>query len=106
MSIVGYIFLILGSLFMTLGGLGVLRMPDTLNRIQAGTKATTLGLFSIMIGICFLEPTWTLKAVVVIIFIAISNPVGSSVLGRAVYLSNKEDLILHTDDYKGGEESV
>jgi multicomponent Na+:H+ antiporter subunit G len=106
MNTLGYVFMIIGGMFMTLGGLGVLRMPDTLNRIQAGTKATTLGLFSIMIGICFVNPVWTLKALVVIIFVAISNPVGSSVLGRAVYHSNKENLILNKNDYEGGEESV
>lgn len=45
MEIISYIFLTIGGLFFLLGGLGVLRMPDTFNRIQAGTKATTLGAF-------------------------------------------------------------
>jgi len=45
MVITSYVFMIIGGLFFLLGGLGVLRMPDTFNRIQAWTKATTLGAF-------------------------------------------------------------
>ncbi len=90
MEIVGYIFLSIGGLFFLLGGLGVLRMPDTFNRIQAGTKATTLGAFSVLIGVAFMNPSWALKIVVIIIFIIISNPIGSSVIAKAVH--NQKDL--------------
>ncbi|RKX48645.1 MAG: Na+/H+ antiporter subunit G, partial [Thermotogae bacterium] len=41
MEIIGYILITIGSLFYLLGGLGVYRMPDVYNRLQAGTKATT-----------------------------------------------------------------
>ncbi len=51
MEIISYIFMIIGGLFYLLGGLGVLRMPDVFNRIQAGTKATTLGAFALLVGI-------------------------------------------------------
>lgn len=102
MVIASYIFLIIGGLFYMLGGLGVLRMPDTFNRIQAGTKATTLGSFSIMIGIFFAEPTWVLKVVVIIIFIAISNPIGSSVLARATHRSHHRPTNLVVDELNQG----
>jgi len=105
MVITSYIFLIIGGLFYMLGGLGVLRMPDTFNRIQAGTKATTLGSFSIMIGIFFAEPTWVLKVVVIIIFIAISNPIGSSVIARATHRSPHRPTNLVVDELKEGGKS-
>ena len=89
MEIISYVFLIIGGIFFLLGGLGILRMPDTFNRIQAGTKATTLGAFSILVGIAFAQPTWILKIAVIIVFIAISNPIGSSALAKATYLSSE-----------------
>ena len=55
------IFLVLGGLFYLLGGLGILRMPDTFNRIQAGTKATTLGAFALLLGVGIANPEWLFK---------------------------------------------
>ena len=62
-DIVGNLFLIIGSLFLFSAGLGVLRMPDTYNRIQTGTKATTLGTIMVLVGLAFLHPAWTLKLI-------------------------------------------
>ncbi len=98
MEIISYIFLIIGGIFFFLGGLGVLRMPDTFNRIQAGTKATTLGAFSILVGIGFAHPSWIFKLILIIVFIAISNPIGSSVIARATYKSNNIPTNLVQDD--------
>ena len=100
MEIASYIFLIIGGLFYLLGGLGVLRMPDTFNRIQAGTKATTLGSFSIMIGLMFEHPDWIFKLIVIIIFIAISNPIGSSAIAKATYVAGQIPDNLVQDDLK------
>ena len=107
MEIVSYIFMIIGGLFYLLGGLGILRMPDTFNRIQAGTKATTLGAFSLLIGIGIANPDWLLKVFLIIIFIAISNPIGSSALAKATYKSCVLPSNLVQNDLKellGGEE--
>lgn len=86
----GYFFMIIGGIFYALGGLGILRMPDVFNRIQAGTKATTLGTFSILIGIGFANPSWFLKVVLIIVLIVITNPISSSTLARAVYLAGEK----------------
>jgi len=98
MTIVSYIFLIIGGIFFLLGGLGILRMPDTFNRIQAGTKATTLGAFSILIGLAFANPSWTFKIIVIIVFIVISNPIGSSAIAKATYKANQIPTNLVQDD--------
>ncbi len=88
MNILGYIFMIIGGVFLALGGFGVFRMPDVFNRIQAGTKATTLGAFSMLLGVGLANPSWLIKALLIIVFIAITNPVGSSALARAAYRKN------------------
>lgn len=102
MEIASYVFLIIGALFYLLGGLGVLRMPDTFNRIQAGTKATTLGSFSVLIGAAFAQPTldWILKIVIIIVFIVISNPIGSSAIAKATYNAKYIPDNLVQDDLK------
>ncbi len=100
MEIISYIFLTIGGLFFLLGGLGVLRMPDTFNRIQAGTKATTLGAFSTMIGIGFANPSWIAKVIIIIVFIIVSNPVGSSAIAKATYNSKNIPDNLVQDDLK------
>ena len=106
-NIIGYVFLIIGALFYLLGGLGVLRMPDVFNRIQAGTKATTLGAFSVMLGVGINHPSWFLKIALIIVFIALSNPIGSSALAKASYKANDLPSNLVQDDLKelfGGDE--
>ncbi|OHD79769.1 MAG: hypothetical protein A3J97_05135 [Spirochaetes bacterium RIFOXYC1_FULL_54_7] len=85
MTIAGNILILLGSLFLVLGGLGLLRMPDVYNRLQAGTKATTLGAMGILLGSAFLAPGIATKAVLTIAFIALANPISSSTIGRSAY---------------------
>lgn len=115
MEIASYVFLIIGGLFYLLGGLGVLRMPDTFNRIQAGTKATTLGAFALLIGVGIYGITtdqaftWILKVVLIIVFIVISNPIGSSVLAKSTYKAYGAPSNVVQDDLKelmGGNEDV
>ncbi|HHJ36670.1 MAG TPA: monovalent cation/H(+) antiporter subunit G [Gammaproteobacteria bacterium] len=84
-SVIGNLSLIIGSLFLFSAGLGVLRMPDTYNRIQTGTKATTLGTILVLIGLSFLHPTWALKLLILIFFVMLSNPVSSHALARACH---------------------
>lgn len=82
-DVIGNLFLIIGSLFLFSAGLGVLRMPDTYNRIQTGTKATTLGTIMILVGLAFLHPAWALKLIILIFFVMLTNPVSSHALARA-----------------------
>ena len=42
-KLVGSFLILLGAVFLFSAGLGMLRMPDAFTRIQAGTKASTLG---------------------------------------------------------------
>jgi len=97
MEIIGAILLLIGSAFLFLGGLGIYRMPDTYNRLQAGTKATTLGAMSLILGVGFLESSWMIKTLIIIIFIAYSNPISSHALARANYKRKHFPLILHGD---------
>jgi len=84
-DILGNLLLLTGSLFLFSAGLGVLRMPDTYNRIQTGTKATTLGTILVLAGLAFLHPAWTFKLIILIFFVMLTNPVSSHALARAAH---------------------
>ena len=102
MNIAAYILMIIGGVFLAIGGFGVFRMPDVYNRIQAGTKATTLGAFAMILGVGIANPDWLVKVLLIIVFIAITNPVGSSSLARAAY---KKNVKQYKSKVKAGEES-
>jgi multicomponent Na+:H+ antiporter subunit G len=94
LKLIGAIIVLLGSIFLLLGSIGLVRMPDLFNRIQAGTKATTLGTMLTLFGIILLNTDWTGKLVILILFVLITNPISSHVLARAAHyrkikLSNK-----------------
>jgi multicomponent Na+:H+ antiporter subunit G len=60
-------------------------MPDLFNRIQTGTKASTLGTMLSLIGLAMINEGWFWKLLVIIVFVVITNPVSSNVIARAAH---------------------
>ena len=60
-------------------------MPDSYNRIQAGTKATTLGTMCSLLGIGLYHPGWLGKIFLLILFVVLTNPISSHALARAAH---------------------
>ncbi|MDD2880269.1 MAG: monovalent cation/H(+) antiporter subunit G [Rhodoferax sp.] len=85
LGILGGVLLVAGAAFLLLGGLGLVRMPDVFNRIQAGTKATTLGTLLSLGGAACLQPDWGLKLLLIGLFILFTNPLSSQVMARAAH---------------------
>jgi len=83
--IIGEIFLVIGAIFLFLASLGLIRMPDVYNRMQAGTKGTTFGAIMSILGIGFMKPEWFIKSFIIVIFILITNPISSNLLIRATH---------------------
>ncbi|MDF2810168.1 MAG: cation:proton antiporter [Microvirga sp.] len=81
----GSLFILAGAIFLFSAGLGLLRMPDPFTRIQAGTKATTLGNLLVLIGLAIYHPDWTFKLILAIYFVLMTNPISSHALSRAAY---------------------
>lgn len=90
MEMAGSVIALVGSLVFLLSALGVLRMPDIYNRIQTGTKATTLGLILTMVGISLYHPSWAPKLLVLILFIVLTNPISSHVVARASHFGKEK----------------
>lgn len=79
--------LVVGAFFMLLAGLGVLRLPDLFMRLQAATKASTLGVGCMLLGVAihFQDLAVTARAVLVVAFFFLTAPVGAHVIARAAY---------------------
>ncbi len=85
LDLAGALLLVAGTAFLLLGGLGLVRMPDIYNRIQAGAKATTLGTLLSLAGAACLHPDWVLKLLLIGLFLLFTNPISSQVLARAAH---------------------
>ncbi len=85
MMLISSVVCLLGSIFLFLGAMGVLRMPDVYNRMQAGTKATTMGSILTLIGVGMAVTEWLPKLVLLILFILFTNPISSHALARAAH---------------------
>ena len=83
METLGYTVIFMGVLAFLISAIGVLRMPDVFTRIHAGTKASTIGIFLVLIGASIIEPAWSFKLLLLLIFIFLTNPLSSSVIARA-----------------------
>jgi multicomponent Na+:H+ antiporter subunit G len=78
---------IVGSSFAFLAALGVLRMPDVFTRMQASTKASTLGLGCLLIGAALQlgDLGSIIRIVSVGAFTLLTTPVSAHVIARASY---------------------
>lgn len=85
MELVGAIITLLGAFVLLIASIGLIRMPDVYNRLQVGTKASTLGTILSLIGLVFIMPGWSGKLILLIFFIMMTNPVSSHILARAAY---------------------
>jgi len=84
----GIALIVIGTAFDALGCLGLLRMPDVYNRLQAATKCVTLGTCSILLGAALiLGGAMGVKAFLCMIFVLISSPVSAHALARGAHRS-------------------
>jgi len=86
---VAAVLVLVGSLFMLLAAVGVLRMPDVYMRISAATKAATLGAGCVLVAnaVYFGDLGVATRALAILAFILITTPVGGHILGRAAYVT-------------------
>jgi multicomponent Na+:H+ antiporter subunit G len=78
-----------GAAFALLAAIGVLRMPDVFTRMQASTKASTLGLGCLLLGAALQwgEVASFVRLSSIGAFILLTTPVAAHVIARASYLA-------------------
>lgn len=83
--IISILFISLGILFMLVGSIGIIRLPDFYSRTHSTSKSDTLGIIFVILGLVIYEgfTQSSFKLILVVLFIALSNPIGTHALARA-----------------------
>ncbi len=86
------LFVLLSTVLMSITVVGIFRFPDVLLRLQATTKAGTLGLGLILLAaaIDFASLGGALRALVALGFFMFTSPVAAHLIARGAYLSHAE----------------
>ena len=88
-NVIGMVFIAIGLGFDLFGCLGLIRLPDVYNRLQAATKCVTFGTCSILFG-TFLMLGFTsagLKSLLCILFLILTAPVSAHAIARGAHKS-------------------
>jgi multicomponent Na+:H+ antiporter subunit G len=84
-----WILLSLGGVFVFIGGLGALRMPDLYTRMHAASVTDTMGAVLILGGIMLQAGLTlaTIKLLVILLFLLLTSPTASNALASAALLA-------------------
>ncbi|UZK68835.1 monovalent cation/H(+) antiporter subunit G [Sphingomonas sp. S1-29] len=78
----------LGVGFLVIAALGLLRLPDALQRMHSATKAGTLGTTLVILGALQADGVdRTSTGLLTIVFLLVTLPIGAQLLARATYIS-------------------
>ena len=85
----GLVLIGVGIAFDLVGAVGLVRLPDVYNRLQAATKCVTLGTAALLVGTALAVGLGALamKAILCAVFILITSPVGAHALARGAHVS-------------------
>lgn len=111
LEIITSALVILGACFMLISAIGILRLPDFYIRMSAITKAGTIGIGLIVLGIGlhFNEIEVLVKTITIILFMLLTSPVSAHVIAQAAAKSkvpfwDKTDLEDFKDYLEDNEE--
>jgi multicomponent Na+:H+ antiporter subunit G len=89
---------LVGSLFVLLSGIGVLRFPDVYARMHAATKTSTLGIALIGVATVLGLDHGRAKVLAAVAFVFITAPCAAHMVGRAAYRAEGVEIRLATQD--------
>lgn len=89
-----WVLLTLGGLFVLIGGIGALRMPDLYTRMHAASVTDSLGAILVIAGV-MLQAGFTLatiKLAAILLFLLLTSPTSSNALASAALLAGMNPL--------------
>ena len=85
-AVVSSVLLLTGGLLCVLSAVGLLRLPETVSRLHALSKAQTLGLLSVLVGTSLQLPgRYALAALLIAAFQLLTAPVTGHIVGRIAH---------------------
>ncbi|KYK36983.1 MAG: monovalent cation/H(+) antiporter subunit G [Theionarchaea archaeon] len=95
------ILISIGTFFLLVGAIGLIRLPDMFTRMHAATKCTTLGAACTLLGVAWLMGgSVAVKAVLIIVFVVLGNPTSAHAIARAAYRTGTRMKIGSYDAFK------
>lgn len=96
------ILLLVGSFFILVGALGLVRLPDFFMRLHGPTKATTLGVGGMLLAaIVHAIEGFTVRELLIVLFLFITAPVSAYLLGQVGLRSRLPSRAPLPDDFPG-----
>jgi multicomponent Na+:H+ antiporter subunit G len=98
--VLSWLLLLSGSVFVLIGGIGLLRMPSLYARLHAASLTDTLGTLLILGGI-IIQAGFTLaaiKLVAIAVFLLLTGPTAAYALANAALLSGSMPSVREVDD--------
>ena len=88
-EIFSWIFILLGSLLILIGSIGLIRLPDFWSRLHGASITDTGGVLFLLIGMMIQAGSiWIfLKLIAIGIFLFISSPTASHAIANAAYVT-------------------
>ena len=86
-NIVSDLLLLIGAIVLLLAAVGMVRMPDLFTRMQAASKASTLGIACVLLALAFHFPgiSVNIRVIGTIVFFFLTAPITAHLIGRAAY---------------------
>ncbi len=86
---ISWILLSVGGLFVLVGGIGALRMPNLYTRMHAASVTDTMGAVLVLAGIMVQAGLTlaTIKLIAILLFLLITSPTSSYALANAAMLA-------------------
>ncbi len=88
------VFIVIGGAFLFVGSFGLAKLPDTMRRLHAPTKATTLGIGSLLIAsmlyFVFLRQASGIHELLITLFLFLTAPVTANMIAKTHILRNKQ----------------
>ena len=88
LDLLGMVLIGIGLGFDLLGCLGLVRLPDVYNRLQAATKCVTLGTCSILLGVFLYSGLLTatgIKSLLCMLFLVLTAPVAAHAISKGAH---------------------
>ena len=84
-ALAGSAIVLLGSLFLVIGAIGMIRMPDVFTRLHAASVADTVGVGLILLGLILVSGLTlvSFKLAFLAAFLFLTGPVASHAVARA-----------------------
>jgi multicomponent Na+:H+ antiporter subunit G len=88
------VLLVVGTLFMFIAAIGLVRMPDLFLRMSAATKASTLGILCMLgaAALHFGDMVIALRVLAIAGFLYLTAPIAAHMIGRAASADPKVTL--------------